>query len=453
MTILDFQDHIAQSTLQKGSDYFRRNKVSELVVFFDHWDAYVQGREQYLVNISLQGKFVTHTSCDCRVFNHEDHCKHVVAVLYSIHEKLFHPADTTVTPYILSLINALPAEDLRLYILELVHDSDYFTKDLLTFAEKSIELAAVIKYTGVLNNAFSHVANIEDYPSGEPGTLAAKPAARLLKQAKTIYREGDVTTAMDIAFAVISKKESFDNCGEDESGAYEIQVADAFHLLDDICSNTVLDEYNTRRIMRRSLEGFRSQEMDINRYDIHWLDLLLRHGWDEAEKDNLLDLLERLMETAKKERSGEAYKRYADAKQAIMDGTYRVKKIIKPATGMPASTEQALKILPPQPPAQAPAAKAGKKPAPLSEKKLAYLEKKAALLSELETEKASGTKIKYHALQKEMISIMQQNSDIFGVREMGSLFFEETGDQFFYDSVKNTYMLAEWEKLIAAKKG
>ena len=73
-------------------------------------------------------------------------------------------------------------------------------------------------------------------------------------------------------------------------------------------------------------------------------------------------------------------------------------------------------------------------------------------LGELEKEKAADTKIKYRALQKELISLMHQNSDIFAVREMGNLFYKETGDQFFYESVKSTYMLSEWEKLTATQK-
>jgi hypothetical protein len=46
---------------------------------------------------------------------------------------------------------------------------------------------------------------------------------------------------------------------------------------------------------------------------------------------------------------------------------------------------------------------------------------------------------------------MQQNSDVFGVREMAGRFYEETGELFFYESLKDTYMLSEWEKLTAAR--
>jgi|GEM_PF-5961884 len=460
MTIIDFQDHIDQSTLQKGLDYFRRNKVSELSEFNGYWDAYVQGREQYLVNVSLLGKFITHTHCDCRVFNHEGHCKHVVAVICSIYDRLFHPvefgtydeAKTTVTPYIISLLNSLSTEDLRLFVLKSMHEDDYLSQDLVTFTEEAIDNAAVAKHVAVINAAFSHVANIEDHDSGEPGSLSARPAAKLLAQARKLYQQADVTAAMDIAFAVLSKKQSFESCEEDESGGYEQQVADAFNLLDEICSNTELDEYNTRRMIRRSMAAFTFQEIEINRYKIHWLDLLLRHGWDEEKKDHVLELLDIFIKKAKKEEDNTAHKRFADAKEAIIAGTNRIEKVIKTAAPVTPSAEQGLSILPARSVPKIAVSKEGKKAAPVSEKKLAYLKTKAELISALEKEKAAGKKTTYHALQKELMAIMHQNSDVFGVREMGNRFYEETGDSFFYESVKSTYMISEWEKLIASKK-
>lgn len=272
MTILNFQEHIDESTLKNGELYFRKGKVTELYDENGEWSANVQGREKYAVYVTLEGKYIAHTSCECRAFSHADHCKHVVALLHAIMEEQYRPAWNNTHPdaYVLSLVNKMSVEDLRLFLLsELQYPIT--AKEFLNFAETTIESEAVIKHIEVINASFKNLDNTGDY-ANDPGYRAVKPAHRLLIKAKQAYKAGEITLALDMLFAIISKGPAFDNeTYEEENGYYYTIIDPAFVLVDEICTHAELDEYNIRRVTRRSWEGLKSQQYDMALYDLHWL--------------------------------------------------------------------------------------------------------------------------------------------------------------------------------------
>ncbi len=205
MAILNFQEHIDVATQKKGEDYFRKERVTEVAQSKGKWSAYVQGREEYPVYVTLEGKFIAHTYCERRAFNHIDHCKHVVALLYAILEQDYRPSwnETHPDPYVISLLNGKSSENLQLFLLsELQYPTT--ANAFLEFAETTIDNEAVIKNILPISSAYVHASNIEDYTDNDPGKLAVKPAHRLLVKAKQAFR-GDITVALDKLFAIISK--------------------------------------------------------------------------------------------------------------------------------------------------------------------------------------------------------------------------------------------------------
>ena len=449
MTILDIQDHVTERYFKQGMDYFRKGKVADLGAIENEWSASVEGRERYAVNITLEGKHVAHSSCSCRAFNHGDHCKHVVAVLCAIHEGLFHTPwkDSTVTPYTVSLLNSLSTEDLRRFVLKEMHFDAFLVDELRDFAESTRENADVIKHIETINQSFINIANVQDEETREPGWVAVKAANRLLQHAQSEYREGNISAALDMLFAVITKKPSFDANQDDTGGSYQVIVKDALRQLDEICTNAELDEYNRRRLTKRAWSCLYSELFAIADYEIHWLEIMVRHADVGDKKEELLELIAEMIEEEKERNdlNGTVLARLISAKNAILENDSP--RNSTPAALASLTDEEPLKRLPI--PTQKASVKTEKKPAVLSEKKAAYLKDKNFLLEQLKKEKDRDTR---ESLQKTLIMLMQQNSDVFGIREMAPGFYEETGHIYFYEAMKDTYMVSEWNELMAKQK-
>lgn len=449
MTILNFQEHINESTLKNGELYFRKGKVTELYDENGEWSANVQGREKYAVYVTLEGKYIAHTSCECRAFSHADHCKHVVALLHAIMEEQYRPAWNNTHPdaYVLSLVNKMSVEDLRLFLFsELQYPIT--AKEFLNFAETTIENEAVIKHILAINTSFTHADNTGDY-ANDSGYRAVKPAHRLLTKARQAFKAGEMTVALDMLFAIISKGPAFDNeAYEEDNGYYYTIIGPAFVLLDEICTHAELDEYNIRRVTRRAWDGMISQQYDLELYDVHWLDILIRHGWNiEEKKEKLLEILDTIIEFSKENKTSSTVLRLMDAREHVIKGTGKVEKKLVSPSRLDGSTEGGLKPLPVTQNKVTPKA-APKKPAVISEKRAVYLKTKTALLEALDQQKADRQSPTYKALQKELIRLMQQSSDVLDLRETARNFYEQTGDTFFYEAMKDTYIASEWNELL-----
>lgn len=439
MTILNFQQHINESTLKNGDLYFRKGKVSEVYDENGEWTAMVKGQEEYNVNITLEGKYIAHTYCECRAFNHADHCKHVVALLYAMMEEKCQPVWNNTHPdaYVLSLVNKMSVDDMRLFLYNELQ-IPIAAKEFLNFAEMTIESEAVIKHIEVINASFKNLDNIGD-KANDPGYRAVKPAHGLLSKAKQAYKAGEITLALDMLFAIISKGPAFDNetYGE-ENGYYYTIIDPAFVLVDEICTQAELDEYNRRRVTRRAWEGLISLQYDMELYDLHWLDILVRHGWfTEEEKQKLLERLDIIIEHAEENKMSSNVHRLITAKEDIINGTGKVeKKLVSSSQPLPATTK---KVTPKA---------VANKPEVISEKKAVYLKTKTALLEALDQHKTDAQSPTYKALQKELVRLMQQSSDVLELRETSRNFYEQTGDTFFYEAMKDTYVASDWNELL-----
>jgi len=91
MTLQNFEKHQPDHELKKGHDYFRTGHVNRLKETAPgEWEARVRGRETYEVAIVLEGNEIADVDCDCIL--ETPYCKHVLAVLYALQERLGLPA-------------------------------------------------------------------------------------------------------------------------------------------------------------------------------------------------------------------------------------------------------------------------------------------------------------------------------------------------------------------------
>ena len=74
-----FQPHI----LERGREYYREDRVTELSDRDGNITACVEGSEPYGVEIEYSGKDILFMSCDCPFADGGENCKHMAAVLYA----------------------------------------------------------------------------------------------------------------------------------------------------------------------------------------------------------------------------------------------------------------------------------------------------------------------------------------------------------------------------------
>ena len=88
MTIRNFEQQLPPHELTKGKDYFRRKRVTRLKETSGRWTADVKGRDAYEVDIHTSDNSIDKVFCSCVIQEEKIYCKHVIAVLYAIREKL-----------------------------------------------------------------------------------------------------------------------------------------------------------------------------------------------------------------------------------------------------------------------------------------------------------------------------------------------------------------------------
>ncbi|MGB7395513.1 MAG: SWIM zinc finger family protein [Pricia sp.] len=88
MTLRDFEDHVAETIVDRGLDYFQQENVHSLEkVAPGHWMAQVLGTEMYGVEVRTHRTQIKSWDCTCP-YDFGPVCKHAVAVFYAIASEL-----------------------------------------------------------------------------------------------------------------------------------------------------------------------------------------------------------------------------------------------------------------------------------------------------------------------------------------------------------------------------
>ncbi len=84
MSLLQWQHLFSVAVLQRGREYYRKNKVRSLIQDGELYYASVEGTEEYEVQVRIHDNKVVSTSCECPYAQDGNRCKHMAAVLYEI---------------------------------------------------------------------------------------------------------------------------------------------------------------------------------------------------------------------------------------------------------------------------------------------------------------------------------------------------------------------------------
>ena len=87
MNLKNLEAYIDTVIVQRGQSYFASGMVEELEEYEpDSWQAWVEGTDDYEIEIRLSGDKVTYQTCTCP-YDHGPICKHVTATLMAIREQ------------------------------------------------------------------------------------------------------------------------------------------------------------------------------------------------------------------------------------------------------------------------------------------------------------------------------------------------------------------------------
>lgn len=221
LALRKFEFQISNTILHRGREYYENGAVVDLVeIGKDCWQAEVMGTESYTVELEIFRKdSIKSYSCDCPYDG--DICKHVVAVLFLLREKI---TNTAVSSKVVSkadfnkLVEKISLEEYQKFILAYAAKDKTF-KSLFErhFADKDSNINVGDNYTELLKNLIRNNSNGDfiDYRSIH---RLANEINELLDERLQLIEKGDFTGAFVLGRSVLTEVIELITYCDDSSG-------------------------------------------------------------------------------------------------------------------------------------------------------------------------------------------------------------------------------------------
>jgi hypothetical protein len=432
MTLDNFERSLPANRLKNGLDYYRKGKVTSLEKDEDgDWHATVEGREEYDVEIIMDLHKIYEASCDCASYDEDDHCKHVAAVLYAIKAEKDGEAgqdeNAEIPQHILSLLEALRPAELRMFLKIELKGNDKLIKSLEICGEH------FLLCRGADDLADELAAKMEKFE--KDGTFAKKHVPAVIKIASSYvdaaaehWKKKDVKQAFDNLFAVTEVLPFQAEYMEDEQGAHRAVMLGAFQLMEEMCNKEKINEPILGLLSDRAFEGAIDPNIPLADYELHWLDLIVKHDLAKERLEEFIEILDAQLENCNGSSDDATRSRLLRLKLDFLSKAGRKKEAIKILDNNPGIANEKEQIL-----------------LSASKKNGEYGIIKQKMLAELELARVEGNKEQYANLQKLIVELMEGKSDVLELRKLAERFYLETGNPMFFEAMKGTYMNAEWE--------
>lgn len=434
MTLDSFEEFFSANRLKNGQTYLQTGKVTNLEENEDgDWSATVVGSEEYEVGIIMHRHKIRETSCTCPSHYDENPCKHVAAVLYAIKAELDGETEqeenAEVPANILKLLEELREDDLRLFLKIQLKGNKKLIKSLETCGEY------FLLCRGSEDLARELSEKIEKFE--KDGTVEKKHVPAILKiatsyvdAATTHWRKKEVKQALDHLLAVTEVLPFEAQFMEDEHGTHRAVMLRAFQLIDEICRKEKIDEPILGLLSDYAFSGAIDPNIPLTGYEMHWFDLMVKHGLANERADEFIKILDEQLENYKINLDDAGHARLLRLKLDFLRTIGQKWAAMKILENNPAvANEQEQVVL------------------SATKKNGEYGITKQNLLTELELARTNGDKMQYANLQKLIIELLESKSDVLDLRKLAEKFYLETKDPTFFEAMKGTYMNADWEKV------
>jgi len=218
-----------EQSFERGRNYYDDDRIKSIDIDGEQITATVRGSRAYDVEITLTDDPIQ-TWCSCP-YDYAGDCKHIIAVLLAVNDRDLDgseapPADTadhhTDSVNIEAVVDQLPADDLRRFLLTTLEDDRDLRDRLLAFAGKSTG-KTVYDYKQEIDQLFDEAA-------GRGGMIEYNTHidfSQYFELAETHRAQGQINTATDIYRALAETIRENMAAIDDSSGFYGRKLQEA----------------------------------------------------------------------------------------------------------------------------------------------------------------------------------------------------------------------------------
>ncbi len=303
LTLDNFDQQLPKDLLKKALPYFQNGAVLYVDQNDDGlWQAEVDGSDTYSVEITLDGRMVSESFCDCPVESAT--CKHVVAILFALREELKKQAkQPKKTPSkskkltISELVKQASADELRAFLVEYATaDKTFATKLQLHFADKDERIDVGKHYTELIRKTIRSHGDRHGYIDYRATFKLAKEVDTLLATGVKLIGQRNFKDALTLGMVLLREMMTALTEGDDSAGNISGSVSGAIDLLQDIG----LDENTAPPLRRQLFDTLANELMDKRYFDFgdmgsELLDVTYQMALRMSEPDLFLSLIARLL--------------------------------------------------------------------------------------------------------------------------------------------------------------
>lgn len=170
---MDWHQEFSGHIIERGLDYYERGLVNNINIYEDFIEASVYGSRVYDIKIKMKDGKLFNMKCNCPHAFEGNNCKHMVAVLFSVHDKM--PQDKIYTEStddsIANLVEEADEMLVRSFLTRiLISDEKLLNRFKITLKSEITE-GDLIRYKNQVNeifNEYSEMNGFIDYYSAGP---------------------------------------------------------------------------------------------------------------------------------------------------------------------------------------------------------------------------------------------------------------------------------------------
>ncbi|GAB3543780.1 SWIM zinc finger family protein [Spirosoma fluminis] len=305
LTLDTFDQQLPKALLKKAQPYFQNGAV--LYLEPDEtglWKAEVEGSDTYSVEITLDGRTITDSFCDCSVESAT--CKHVVATLFALRDELKkkakQPKKKNVTGKskkltIADLLQQVSADELRAFLVQYAAaDKTFATKLQLHFADKDERIDVGKHYTELVKKIIRAYSDRHGFVEYRATFKLAKEINKLLATGVTLIGQRNFKDALTLALVVVREIMTVLTQSDDSAGNMSGVFSEAVDLLRDIAlSEDAAPALRRQLFDELAIELTNKRYFDYGDMGLWLLDVTCQTALRLSEPDLFLALIERLL--------------------------------------------------------------------------------------------------------------------------------------------------------------
>lgn len=248
-SIHNFEDHISKTILDRGKDYYDNGCVKKIKESGKgNWEARVDGTDKYEVALILKKNDVINYDCDCPYDG--DVCKHVVALLYYLKEKLtvdIKPKKTVAQKKTVSkrfsfenLLDVISLKEYKDFIgYYATFDKDFKTNFELYFSHKDSNFNIEKTYTPLIKKLVRKYTEhgFMDYRSCR---AFANEIHLIIKTANDYFTKDNFRDSLALAKVLIRETTKPIEWCDDSSGMLGDTISNTIDLLNEMVASTAV---------------------------------------------------------------------------------------------------------------------------------------------------------------------------------------------------------------------